>query len=91
MEIQTRKEAAQLGQTKYYTGKPCKHGHLAQRYVSSGLCISCTADRAKGFRRNVADARSGLIAVTVMVHPDDKRAIEDTASALNMGRPHSAP
>jgi hypothetical protein len=25
----------------YYTGKPCKHGHVARRYKSSGACLEC--------------------------------------------------
>lgn len=25
----------------YFTGKPCKYGHVAQRYVSSSECVEC--------------------------------------------------
>lgn len=25
----------------YYTGKPCKHGHMSPRYTSSRRCTSC--------------------------------------------------
>jgi hypothetical protein len=25
----------------YFTGRPCKHGHLVERYVSSGHCVEC--------------------------------------------------
>lgn len=31
---------------KYYTGKPCKHGHVSERYVSSSDCVQCAKDRA---------------------------------------------
>lgn len=36
-----RKEAAAAGLKKYNTGRPCKHGHIAERYVDSGACSAC--------------------------------------------------
>ena len=35
-----RREAIALGLKTYNTGKPCKHGHLSDRYVQ-GACIEC--------------------------------------------------
>lgn len=44
----TRREAADSGRSFFYTGVPCKHGHLALRYVSNAGCIGClTKYRAK--------------------------------------------
>jgi len=44
--IVSRAEALELGLKRYYTGKPCKHGHVAERYVSGkakgkGGCVEC--------------------------------------------------
>lgn len=36
----TRKEAQALGATHYFTGEPCKHGHIAPR-KTKGACIEC--------------------------------------------------
>jgi len=36
MEIISRKEAKALGLTRYFTGKPCKHGYIAER--DTGTC-----------------------------------------------------
>lgn len=36
-----RKEAAAAGLKKYNTGRPCRHGHTADRYVESGACSEC--------------------------------------------------
>jgi hypothetical protein len=33
--------AANSGKTRYYTGKPCRAGHLSERFVSSGGCVEC--------------------------------------------------
>lgn len=48
MEIITREEALGAGLTQYFTGKPCRHGHIAYRYTRSGACSACiqTAARA---------------------------------------------
>lgn len=40
MEIITRKQAKEQGLTHYFTGKPCKHGHVAKRLVAGG-CVEC--------------------------------------------------
>jgi len=35
------KDAKAQGLKLYYTGKPCKYGHLDQRHTSSGQCKTC--------------------------------------------------
>jgi hypothetical protein len=41
MEIITRAEARDRGLSRYFTGKPCKHGHVATRKVCTGNCCEC--------------------------------------------------
>ena len=41
MKIITLTEARQQGLKYYFTGKPCKYGHIDRRYASNGLCLSC--------------------------------------------------
>jgi hypothetical protein len=43
MDIITRKDALTQGLTHYFTGKPCKRGHIVVRYVKTRSCIECTA------------------------------------------------
>ena len=31
--------------TRYFTGKPCKRGHIAERLVRSGACAKCLCER----------------------------------------------
>jgi len=38
-DIITRKEALAKGLKRYFTGKPCKHGHISERTASG--CIEC--------------------------------------------------
>lgn len=44
-EIIGRKEAIARGLTRYFTGKPCCRGHLAEHYARSGNCCDCDAIR----------------------------------------------
>jgi hypothetical protein len=44
-EIVTIRAAEAAGLKHYYTGKPCRNGHVAPRYVSTWRCVTCTVDR----------------------------------------------
>jgi len=41
MNIISRDNAHALGLKRYFTGEPCKRGHVVERYVSTGACKSC--------------------------------------------------
>jgi 5-methylcytosine-specific restriction endonuclease McrA len=58
-EIITRKQAKQRGLVRYFTGKPCPKGHLAERFVSYGQCLACvTASRDAWYYANKERARA---------------------------------
>lgn len=40
-EIITRAEAQAKLLKTYFTGNPCKHGHVSERYTSTGACLAC--------------------------------------------------
>lgn len=44
MDIITPKEARSRCLKEYFTGKPCKNGHIAARKISSGNCKECSKD-----------------------------------------------
>jgi hypothetical protein len=37
--------------THYFTGKPCKRGHLANRLLSDRSCMECNPEKFKQLRR----------------------------------------
>ena len=43
----TRRLAKELGDIKYFTGLPCKHGHVDVRATSTGRCYECARVSAK--------------------------------------------
>lgn len=38
-----RKEAKARGLKHYFTGKPCKHGHISLRHVHNSTCMACVS------------------------------------------------
>lgn len=47
--IVTRAEAKATGKKRYFTGKPCKHGHISERYTTKG-CVACVSATAAVWR-----------------------------------------
>lgn len=47
MNIISAKQAKVLGLLKYFTGKPCKRNHIAERNVSNRQCYECSKDISK--------------------------------------------
>lgn len=50
-KIISLRDAERSGLKHYFTGKPCNHGHLAPRYVSTWRCVVCTKDRVVKWQR----------------------------------------
>lgn len=49
--IISRKKAREKGLDMYFTGKPCKNGHINERYVSNNACIDCSQEYKKQWRQ----------------------------------------
>jgi hypothetical protein len=49
-----RERAKARGENRYWTGKPCKHGHIAQRYTRNGACCECSAIEHSRWQRDHA-------------------------------------
>lgn len=52
MELIDRKTAIDLGLQRYFTGKPCVKGHIAERKVGNGCCTECSKILTKEWREN---------------------------------------
>ena len=58
MKVVLRSEAKQLGLTRYFTGKLCKHSHVSERLTSDGGCIACKSKRQSLYWRTSDKARA---------------------------------
>ena len=54
-----RNAAKAANHTQYFTGRPCKYGHIAQRHTASGICAECHRLKAAArYRANPAAGRA---------------------------------
>lgn len=75
MEIITREQAYAIEAKRYFTGRPCKKGHISERYTSNGVCCACLF---KPVGRRVK--------VTYEVDRDDKETVDFLIRQLNEAR-----
>jgi hypothetical protein len=47
----TMREAAAAGVEIYFTGRPCKRGHVAMRTTINGACIECNRQRSREYQQ----------------------------------------
>jgi hypothetical protein len=57
-----RDSALVMGQGMYWTGNPCKHGHIAFRYTNSKQCTVCISRRNRAKHRDT-DFNNKMVAV----------------------------
>lgn len=101
MEIISRKDAILTKSSKYFTGKPCKNGHLSERYTQSGVCKSCLhqshrpryvempeeKEARMAFVARRTEILNGLVEVKVLARAGrDLETLYDTAEALCRAR-----
>lgn len=51
MNVISAKDAAAKGDKLYFTGRQCRNGHIAPRYVSCGVCKECASMSLSGTRK----------------------------------------
>lgn len=51
----TKLEAQKNNSKAFFTGKPCKNGHIDKRYTRDSRCYSCQRDYNKKFDKNNPD------------------------------------
>jgi hypothetical protein len=55
-QIITRADALAKGLKRFFTGKPCKRGHVVERRVDTGDCDECVNQRSRKWRAANLDA-----------------------------------
>lgn len=56
VQIVTRAEARAAGLKRYFTGEPCKRGHVDERQTSNNGCRACQSDKTKKHRTDTKDS-----------------------------------
>lgn len=55
MELISRADAKSKGLKRYFTGRPCKHGHVSEYLVSNGTCCACNCAKVIEWQRKNPD------------------------------------
>jgi hypothetical protein len=62
MQIITRDEAIIFGLKRYFTGEPCKYGHIDERMVSNWRCNTCLKKHRLAYLSERRRTRPGSLA-----------------------------
>lgn len=75
MELISRQEAKAQGLKRYFTGEPCKHGHVSERLVSTRQCCVCSTERSQAPEEKTRKA--AVTAVWKAKNPEEAKARYD--------------
>lgn len=52
MEKISIEQATKEGLKHYFTGKPCKRGHISKRYLINKECVNCRAEKTQSYKES---------------------------------------
>lgn len=82
----SRKEAAELGLSVYWTGKPCAKGHVVHRRIQNGHCIECIRLWRIGYEARKSVGKFKKEASSLGIDPDKRRSIEDLRESIRLAK-----
>ena len=87
-EIITRADAIAKGLKRYFTGLPCKRGHVCERVVSTKTCVECkrAAERFENMTPKQIEKRLARERVANMTPERHKKALERRRSPKTLVR-----
>jgi 5-methylcytosine-specific restriction endonuclease McrA len=81
-KVISREEAKALGLNKYYTGRPCSRGHVAERYIINRQCLGCQEQ----YRKTNSDKVKEIIKRYWAANKERKREYDKKYVAENAER-----
>lgn len=99
MQVISRSEAKALGLKRFFTGKPCKRGHIAERYVFNHCCVACShvanmtpeqvdkkraKDRVENMTPEQMERKRETTRAWQMANPEKDRAIQASRKARKL-------
>lgn len=88
-----RFKAAERGDKRFYSSKPCKNCSNYERYVINCACVQCAITRGKKVTTEIKVKKrlvANLRQASVVVHQDDYQAVLDFAKSLRAARNNKA-
>lgn len=81
--IMSRREALELGLKRFYNGKPCSRGHLAERFTCNGACSDCLTFKTPSKVRKVTGTNVGWPAKGLVFHVGFTPTREEVEACFN--------
>lgn len=82
MDVIRAKDAKAAGLTRYFTGKPCAKGHVAERMISNRRCIVCLKELSATY----VEYRREQVRKWAKRHPERKKASDARYQQMNFER-----
>ena len=54
--IVTRQEALKQGLPRFFTGRPCTHGHVDEKYTNNEKCCECARIQTRSRKQRARNA-----------------------------------
>jgi dsDNA-specific endonuclease/ATPase MutS2 len=70
---QERAEAISKGAKKYFTGRACKSGHVAERRTSNGNCVVCEAEKHRRWAESNPEKMKQVLVKSQTKHGEKRR------------------
>lgn len=86
MNIIARQEAKAQGLTRYFTGKPCVHGHIDERLIKNKTCITCAAISSAKAKAKKPEKYHAHASAWNKRNPDKIREIQRKVNRANPAR-----
>jgi Zn finger protein HypA/HybF involved in hydrogenase expression len=88
LKVISRKEAADSGLKRFYTGRPCGYGHDSARYTASGNCVMCASKSSSSYAKSLKAARfaQGMTKYTRMVPTELVDTLDAVVEASRIGQ-----
>lgn len=80
-KIISRRAAIEAGLKQYFTGKPCKHGHITNRYTATGYCSACSSIKYKEKFALDPEAFREKKRLWKIANPEKQRLMQDKQNA----------
>lgn len=78
-----RSDAKAAGSSRYFTGAPCKHGHIAERHTGDGSCVVCRDNRSREWSIKNIEKRRAISSAWKDRNKDSLRAQSSEAYKAN--------
>jgi len=85
-ELVSRQEALAQGLPRYFTGTPCKHGHVSERYTLNKTCKDCADARSNKTKVNNPEKYLAQIAQWQRNNPEKLREYHLKYTRANAGK-----